>query len=85
MEDLILHFDETLANIITFIDANLKIDLSSLQLHDTPYLTNTQKVTDRYEREFTANNYHHFNEVFSNVNFNKYNYRIRGGGRTRDH
>jgi hypothetical protein len=75
MEDLILHFDETIAKIIHFI--NLKnIDCSSLKNSET-YMTNTTKMIDRYAHFFTDKNYHHFNDVFSNINLKKYNYRLK--------
>ena len=79
MEDLIIHFDETIAKIITFInnDNLQKIDFSSLQINNSDnkmYLTNTKKMIDRYEYFFTDKNYHSFNEIFSNINLKKYNY-----------
>lgn len=79
MEDLIIHFEETIAKIITFInnDNLQKIDFSSLQINNSDnkiYVTNTQKMIDRYEYFFTDKNYHSFNEIFSNINLKKYNY-----------
>jgi len=82
MEELFADVDKTILKILSFInnDDLYNLDYSSLHLENNNknknHSTNKNLTINRYTTIFTPKNYICFNNLFQNIDKNKYNYNI---------